>query len=263
MVALCSRRRERVAAAAEQLGIAETSTDWREFVRRDDLDLVSVCTPVDLHAEQTIAAVEAGKHVLCEKPVALDAAEAARMPRRPGSGRRARVCFGNRFDPVRSRSATPSPAACSAPRTSPDRIRASTTGTHARPPVGVEYASAKAADTHGMSTQTSTSCASSLASPRRSAPTCAARSRCATRPDGTMFAVDADDTSVVVLRMQSGTVATISCSAVAFGASARELELAGSEGRIVVEGGVQEGGNAVRVHRVGDDARRDPGAERT
>ena len=79
VAALCSRQPERVEAAGEQLGIDDTSTDWREFVRRDDLDLISVCTPVKLHAEQTIAAVEAGKHVLCEKPVAVDATDAQRM----------------------------------------------------------------------------------------------------------------------------------------------------------------------------------------
>src|SRR5262249_14618906 len=103
LVALCSRRPERVAEAAAQLGIAETSTDWREFVRRDDLDLISVCTPVDLHAEQTIAAVEAGKHVLCEKPVAIDAAEARRMLDAADAASVAHaVCFETRLDRVRS-----------------------------------------------------------------------------------------------------------------------------------------------------------------
>src|ERR1700737_1708516 len=79
VAALCSRRPDSVAKAGEALGIADTSTDWEAFVRRDDLDVISVCTPVGLHAEQTIAAVEAGKHVLVEKPQALTAADAKRM----------------------------------------------------------------------------------------------------------------------------------------------------------------------------------------
>ena len=72
VVALCSRQNDRVAAAGERLEIADTSTDWRAFVERDDLDLISVCTPVDLHHEQVLAAIAAGKDVLVEKPLALD-----------------------------------------------------------------------------------------------------------------------------------------------------------------------------------------------
>ena len=66
--------------------------------------------------------------------------------------------------------------------------------------------------------------------------------------DGEPFAVDADDTSVVIMRMQSGMAALVSCSAVALGASQRELELFGSDGRIVVDSGVQGGEIEVRAH---------------
>ncbi len=47
VAALCSRRADSVAAAGERLGIADVSTDWRSFVQRDDLDVISICTPVD------------------------------------------------------------------------------------------------------------------------------------------------------------------------------------------------------------------------
>jgi predicted dehydrogenase len=73
-----------VAAAAERYGIAETTTDWRELVERDDVDVVDVCTPPGTHAEIVEAAAAAGKAVLCEKPLSVDyasaraAAEAAR-----------------------------------------------------------------------------------------------------------------------------------------------------------------------------------------
>lgn len=70
---------ERTADAAARLGWAEASTDWRAAIARDDVDVVDVCTPGHLHAEMAIAALEAGKHVLVEKPLALDADEAERM----------------------------------------------------------------------------------------------------------------------------------------------------------------------------------------
>jgi predicted dehydrogenase len=69
----------RAAAAAERLGWAESSADWREVVARDDIDLVDICTPGDTHAEIAIAALAAGKHVLCEKPLANTVAEAETM----------------------------------------------------------------------------------------------------------------------------------------------------------------------------------------
>ncbi|EHR60213.1 putative dehydrogenase [Saccharomonospora cyanea NA-134] len=79
MVVLGGRDPERTARAAERMGWAESSTDWRALVERDDVDLVDVCTPGDTHAEIAIAALEAGKHVLCEKPLANTVDEAERM----------------------------------------------------------------------------------------------------------------------------------------------------------------------------------------
>jgi predicted dehydrogenase len=64
---------------ADRWGWEETATDWREVLRRPDIDVVDIATPTALHCEMVIAAAEAGKHVFCEKPLALDAAEAARM----------------------------------------------------------------------------------------------------------------------------------------------------------------------------------------
>ena len=64
-----------------RLGWAEWSTDWREVVARDDVDVVDICTPGDTHAEIALAALEAGKHVLCEKPLANTVAEAEQMTR--------------------------------------------------------------------------------------------------------------------------------------------------------------------------------------
>jgi predicted dehydrogenase len=68
-----------VQAAADRLGWDEAVTSWHDLVKRDDVDLVDVCTPGDTHAEIAIAALEAGKHVLCEKPLANSVAEAEAM----------------------------------------------------------------------------------------------------------------------------------------------------------------------------------------
>jgi predicted dehydrogenase len=67
------------AAAAERLGFEESSSDWRAVVQRDDIDIVDICTPNDAHAEIAIAAATAGKHIICEKPLARTAEEAAKM----------------------------------------------------------------------------------------------------------------------------------------------------------------------------------------
>ncbi len=79
MHVLGGRDADRTAAAAAKLGWQECDTDWRHLVRRDDVDLVDICTPGDSHAEIAIAALEAGKHVLCEKPLANSVAEAEEM----------------------------------------------------------------------------------------------------------------------------------------------------------------------------------------
>jgi predicted dehydrogenase len=76
---LVGRDADAVAAAAGQYGWAESATDWREVLDRDDIDIVDVCVPGHLHAEVAIAALEAGKHVIAEKPLANTMAEAEKM----------------------------------------------------------------------------------------------------------------------------------------------------------------------------------------
>jgi predicted dehydrogenase len=79
MALICGRDESNVARAATRLGWDGHTTDWREMINRDDIDVIDVCTPGDSHAEITIAALAAGKHVLCEKPLANTVDEARAM----------------------------------------------------------------------------------------------------------------------------------------------------------------------------------------
>ncbi|WP_369130852.1 Gfo/Idh/MocA family protein [Modestobacter roseus] len=104
LTVLVGRDATRVAEAAGTLGWSSTETDWRRLLERDDVDLVDICTPGDTHAEMAIAALEAGKHVLCEKPLANTVAEAEAMAaaaeRAAASGVRAMVGFTYRRVPA-------------------------------------------------------------------------------------------------------------------------------------------------------------------
>ena len=79
MTALCGRDATAARAAAQRMGWSSVETDWKDLVKRDDVHLVDICPPGDTHAEIAIAALEAGKHVLCEKPLANTVAEAESM----------------------------------------------------------------------------------------------------------------------------------------------------------------------------------------
>ena len=79
MSVLAGRDEARAKAAADRYGWDDVETDWTRLLGRDDVDIVDICTPGDTHAEMAIAALEAGKHVLCEKPLANSVAEAEAM----------------------------------------------------------------------------------------------------------------------------------------------------------------------------------------
>ena len=79
MKAICGRNATGVAAAAAKLGWAESTTSWEEVVARPDIDAIDICTPGDSHMPIAIAAAEAGKAILCEKPLANTVDEAEKM----------------------------------------------------------------------------------------------------------------------------------------------------------------------------------------
>lgn len=82
VVAIASARREHAEEVAREFDIPNVEDDWRALVSRDDLDLVSIVTPVVTHYEIALAALDSGKSVLCEKPMAMNAEEARRMTER-------------------------------------------------------------------------------------------------------------------------------------------------------------------------------------
>jgi predicted dehydrogenase len=79
VVMIASGHRENAERVAREFDIEHVARDWREVVARDDVDLISIVTPVFTHCEMTLAALDAGKSVLCEKPMAMNAGEAKRM----------------------------------------------------------------------------------------------------------------------------------------------------------------------------------------
>ncbi len=79
VVAICGRTEEKVQRIAAEHGIPHAFTDYRMLINLPQVDLVSIVTPPSWHKEMSLAALRAGKHVLCEKPTALNAVEAREM----------------------------------------------------------------------------------------------------------------------------------------------------------------------------------------
>jgi len=101
LAAVTRARADLVERFAREVGAARWHASWRDLVSDPDVDAVYVATPVRLHAEQTIAAAESGKHVICEKPMAMNVAECDRMIAAcRSSGVRLAVAYYRRFYPV-------------------------------------------------------------------------------------------------------------------------------------------------------------------
>jgi predicted dehydrogenase len=77
--AVCARDEKNAKAFASQWGYESIETDWRKLLARKDIDAVDICTPNNLHKEIAIAAAQAGKAILCEKPLAMNSAEGKEM----------------------------------------------------------------------------------------------------------------------------------------------------------------------------------------
>lgn len=102
MVAFCDLIRERAEEGARKYGThdAEVFTDYRDLLKVKDIDVVHVCTTNDAHSYITVEALEAGKHVMCEKPMAINAEEAKKMvDAAKRTGKKLTIGYQNRFRP--------------------------------------------------------------------------------------------------------------------------------------------------------------------
>ncbi len=77
--AVCGRNKEKAEAFAKQWQYESVETDWQALIARDDIDAIDICTPNNTHAEIAMAAAKAGKMVLCEKPLSMNAAQGEEM----------------------------------------------------------------------------------------------------------------------------------------------------------------------------------------
>ncbi len=103
VVAVCAQHRDRAEAAAQRFGISGLYTDYRAMLEHSGLDAVSVATGAGLHYEITLAALDSGKHVLCEKPFTANAAQAAELAAKAeASGLSAMIAHEFRFAPDRA-----------------------------------------------------------------------------------------------------------------------------------------------------------------
>lgn len=98
---VCSRRIDMARAGARDLSCARYTDDYREILTMDDIDVVSICTPNNKHAEMAIAFMRAGKHIYIDKPLSVTSDEAAEIARVAAeTGVFTRVAFNNRFLPA-------------------------------------------------------------------------------------------------------------------------------------------------------------------
>lgn len=102
MVAFCDIAPEKAQKAAKEFGTvdAKTYTDYRELLKDSSIDIIYVCTPNRSHSEITVAALNAGKHVMCEKPMAINSVEAGKMVEAAKANNKVlTIGYQNRFRP--------------------------------------------------------------------------------------------------------------------------------------------------------------------
>lgn len=247
VAALCSRHAERVAAAAERLGISDTSTDWASFVQREDLDLISVTPPVTLHREMSLAVIEAGKHLLCEKPLARTAEEArAILDAAERKGTVAATCFELRWnrerlaiwDWVRSGALG-----------EPYHLRIFQSAGYWHPDHAPQSEWMYRRDEGGgylmgLQSHDLDFALTLLGEPEAIAADVKTTVSQRTLSDGREIEVDADDTATILIRFRSGATATLSSQVVGAHTSGARFELVGREGTLVSDGREIRAGSA-------------------
>jgi predicted dehydrogenase len=240
VIAVCSRREERAAAVAGRFNIPLASTDWRDVINDPKVDAVVIATPPYLHHQMVITAIEAGKHVLCEKPLARNLAETRDMAKLAQSANVvAMVNHQFRYLPIRRRvkelideGYIGDPHAVSmivfrSTLADPDErefgwmMEADKAGGMLRAS-GSHYIDTLRwwlGDVHAVAGTTAT-----MVKHRR-------------LPDSTTRAtVDADDNFAFMLRFANGAIGSVHFSATAPTDAGESITISGSEGMLIVEG---------------------------
>ncbi len=240
VVAICARRQERAVAVAARYQIPLVSTDFRTLVRDPDIDAVIVATPPYLHHQMSLAAIAAGKHVLCEKPMARNIAEARDMVKMAANaGVVAMINHEFRHVPVRQRIKELLDAGyIGQPQAATLTVyRASLADPNGRP-FGWLMEQDKAGGMLGA-----TGCHhidalrwwfGEISAVAGATATMVKRRRL---PDSSaMGKVDADDNYAFLLRFANGALATVHVTTTAAVDSAEEIVLSGSDGMLMVHG---------------------------
>jgi predicted dehydrogenase len=240
LVALCSRREGPLQAAGAKHGIADLSTDWAEFVRRDDLDVISIASPVETHKPMTLAVVAAGKQVICEKPAALTAADAKEMlDAAEAAGVPHLTCFETRWLPERlmiweavRKGLVGQPYSL--------RMIQSADYWHPSHAPQAEWMYSRAAGggyLAGLLSHDIDFACALLGEPVALCADVRTNVKRRTLADGREIEVDADDTTALLLRFKSGASAVISCSVVGAHARGLRMDLFGADGTLLCETG--------------------------
>lgn len=244
-VALCARTPDRLDRVAAKLGIEDTSTDWQSFVTREDLDVISVATPTVLHRDMTLAALDAGKAVLCEKPLAGDLEAAREMVRAANtSNRPTACCFENRWNPdwlavaekVRSGFLGNQYLA---------RVSRSASYWHPSHPPQARWMYDRAQGggyLAGMLVHDLDFLCSVLGRPHSVCAEVRTSDPIRELPDGETLHITADDTAALLMRMESGLTAILSVSVMGAHADHYRLELFGADGTIIGDGDLRSTG---------------------
>jgi predicted dehydrogenase len=259
VTALCSRRAERVAEAGKRWGIEDVTTDWRRFVERPDLDVISVCTPTSMHHEQVLGAIRAGKHVLCEKPVALGSGQAAEMAEAAdAAGVATAVCFENRFGRERLPAwRQVNDGLLGEPYFA--RVAIAADYCHPVRPLMSEWMY-RLADGGGyllgMASHDIDYLYCLFGAPEAICADVRATIGVRTRADGSTIDADADDTASLLLRWPSGVRAVISLTTMGLHSGARyRFEAFGSGGTLEIDGTLFDG--VVRAGRTSEEGLRE------
>ena len=240
IAAIVSRRLERAQAVAERHGIATASTDWRDVINDPKIDAVVMATPPYLHHQMVIAALEAGKHVLCEKPMARNLAEARDMVKLAQSaGVVAMINHEFRYLPIRMRvKELIDEGYIGEPQSVAMNVFRSTLADPNDRPFGWLMEQDKAGGMLGASgSHYIDSLRWWLGEIHEVAGVTATMVKRRRLPDSSgMASVDADDNFAFLLRFASGAIGSVHFCATAPINAGEEITISGSEGMLIIQG---------------------------